>query len=102
LFGPGTIDGHWRDRVFTTELMTGIVSAPGVANPLSLMTIGALTDLGYVTNAAVADTYVLTSASASLLAQIYTFAGTIYTDELLGPRHELSRTGQITRTMSRK
>jgi hypothetical protein len=42
LFGPGTIDGHWRDRVFTTELMTGIVSAPGVANPLSLMTIGAL------------------------------------------------------------
>jgi hypothetical protein len=100
--GVGTIDGHWRESVFTTELMTGIVSAPGVANPLSLMTIGALTDLGYVTNTAVADTYVLTSASASLLAQIYTFSGTTYTDELLGPRHELSRSGQITRTMSRK
>jgi len=100
--GVGTIDGHWRESVFTTELMTGIVSAPGVANPLSLMTIGALTDLGYITNTAVADTYVLTSASASLLAQLYTFSGTIYSDELLGPRHELSRSGQITRTMSRK
>ena len=100
--GVGTIDGHWRESVFTTELMTGIVSAPGVANPLSLMTIGALTDLGYVTNTAVADHYVLTSASASLLAQLYTFSGTTYTDELLGPRHELSRSGHITRTMSRK
>ncbi len=100
--GVGTIDGHWRESIFTTELMTGIVSAPGVANPLSLMTIGALTDLGFVTNPAVADTYVLTSASASLLAQIYTFSVTTYSDELLGPRHELSRSGQITRTMSRK
>jgi hypothetical protein len=100
--GVGTIDGHWRESVFTTELMTGIVSAPGIANPLSLMTIGALTDLGYVTNTAVADNFVLTSASASLLAQIYTFSGVTYSDELLGPRHELSRSGQITRTMSRR
>ncbi len=100
--GVGTIDGHWRKSIFLSELMTGIISAPGIANPLSLMTIGALTDLGYGVNTAVADTYVLTSATSSLLAQIRPFAGEMYTDELLGPRHELSRSGQITRTMSRK
>jgi hypothetical protein len=45
--GPGTADSHWRESVLNTELMTGYISPPGVRNPLSLVTIGSLEDLGY-------------------------------------------------------
>ena len=45
--GPGTRDSHWRETVLNAEVMTGFVEAPGVRMPLSLMTIGALEDLGY-------------------------------------------------------
>jgi hypothetical protein len=45
--GPGTADGHWRESVLNTELMTGYASPPGVHMPLSLVTIGSLDDLGY-------------------------------------------------------
>lgn len=45
--GAGTVDSHWRESVLNTELMTGYISPPGVRNPLSLVTIGSLEDLGY-------------------------------------------------------
>ena len=45
--GPGTREGHWRESVLNTEVMTGFVEAPGVRMPLSLTTVGALEDLGY-------------------------------------------------------
>src|SRR2546427_12876557 len=35
--GPGTRDGHWRETVFDTELMTGFLNG-GVPNPLSVIT----------------------------------------------------------------
>jgi hypothetical protein len=45
LGGLGTAGGHWRERVFLGELMTGWVgTAP---NPLSVVTVQALHDLGY-------------------------------------------------------
>ena len=44
---PGTRDSHWRESVLNAEVMTGFVEAPGVRMPLSLMTIGALEDVGY-------------------------------------------------------
>ena len=53
--GPGTADGHWRERVFHTELMTGYLN-PG-ANPLSLETIASMGDLGYTVNYAAAEPY---------------------------------------------
>ena len=57
--GPGTADGHWRDSVFVTELMTGFVSAPGTKNPLSRVTAASLQDLGYKVDMAAADPYAL-------------------------------------------
>ena len=45
--GAGTRDGHWRESVFRSELMTGFYN-PGVANPLSAVSATALRDLGYV------------------------------------------------------
>jgi len=43
--GMGTAGGHWRERVFLGELMTGWINdAP---NPLSVVTVQALRDIGY-------------------------------------------------------
>lgn len=55
--GSGTVDAHWRETTFNTELMTGFLDAG--FNPISLMTIGALEDLGLVVNEAAADTYMI-------------------------------------------
>jgi len=43
----GSYGGHWRESVFDTELMTSIAERPGVGNPMSKITVGALEDLGY-------------------------------------------------------
>lgn len=54
--GDGTADAHWREAVFNTEIMTGFLDAN---TPISLMTIGALADLGFDVNEAAADTYMI-------------------------------------------
>lgn len=54
--GGGTVNGHWRETVFGNELMTGFINLG--TNPLSLLTIAAQEDLGYVVNYAAADAYV--------------------------------------------
>lgn len=61
--GQGTADGHWRESVFGPELMTGYAERPGVAMPISRMTVGALQDLGYSVNYAAADPYVIPAAA---------------------------------------
>jgi hypothetical protein len=55
--GPGTADSHWRETVFGPELMTGFLD-PGVPNPLSKVTVGAMADLGYTVNMLAAEPYV--------------------------------------------
>lgn len=70
--GPGTADGHWREEVFGTELMTGFAERRGVAMPISRMTIGALEDLGYTVNYAAADPYVF---PARMTSPVQMFAG---------------------------
>lgn len=53
--GPGTRNGHWREAVFRTELMSGFISAPG--NPLSRMTVASLADIGYQVDLDAAEEY---------------------------------------------
>ncbi len=55
--GPGTRDSHWRETVFKAELMTGFINN-GV-NPLSVVTISSLADLGYTVDTARADPFVV-------------------------------------------
>lgn len=91
--GPGTQDGHWRETVMTTELMTGYV-APG-ASPLSSITIGSMDDLGYTVNYTTADAY-------SISAPPFGAAGTanaIQMKEMVrtGPIRGVDRQGRITR-----
>jgi Leishmanolysin len=60
--GPGTRDGHWRNSVFRTELMTGFVDVGG--NPLSRMTVASLQDLGYVVDMNAAEPFNLPNLMA--------------------------------------
>jgi hypothetical protein len=55
--GPGTREGHWRETVFTNELMSGWVGESG--NPLSRVTVASLQDLGYVVDLDAAEAYEL-------------------------------------------
>lgn len=56
--GQGTMNSHWRESVLRNELMTGYIGAG--ANPLSLLTVRSLEDLGYTVNRAAADPFTYT------------------------------------------
>jgi hypothetical protein len=58
--GTGTFASHWRETVFSNELMTGYLNTG--ANPMSLMSIAAMADLGYTVNTAATDAYSLSAA----------------------------------------
>lgn len=53
--GEGTANGHWRDSVLGTELMTSFMS--GQRGELSIVTIASLMDLGYQVDMSQADEY---------------------------------------------
>jgi hypothetical protein len=59
--GPGTRDGHWRDKVFGNEMMTGFIAKRG--NPISRLTVAALEDMGYGVNFGNAEPYRLPGPS---------------------------------------
>ena len=90
--GQGTRDGHWRETIFVAELLTGFLNS-GVANPLSLLTIASLADLGLAVNPDGADTY----------NQVFTAPGALYRTIALGddiwrgPLYTVSPTGVIRR-----
>lgn len=60
--GEGTAGSHWRETSFGSELMTGFSEAPGVFQPLSRVSIGAMEDLGYAVDYSAADSYSLALA----------------------------------------
>ena len=54
--GPGSADSHWRESIYTNELMTPALNS-GVANPLSRSTVAQFADLGYVVNLNASEPY---------------------------------------------
>lgn len=70
--GPGTLDSHWRNSVIgPEELMDGFIDAEATQfQPMSLITIQSLADLGYVVDESQADPYFLpTTTFARRLAE---------------------------------
>jgi len=61
--GVGSVDSHWRESVFRSELMTSTIANAGVRMPFSALSIAALADLGYTTDPSVADAYTFGAAS---------------------------------------
>lgn len=55
--GSGTRDSHWRESVLVNELMTGFINAG--SNPMSMLTVRSMQDLGYTVNTANADAFFL-------------------------------------------
>jgi hypothetical protein len=66
--GAGTRDGHWRERIFGLELMTGFLNAD--VNPLSRLTVASLQDMGYEVNFDAADPYAIPSRLEVLMLGI--------------------------------
>jgi hypothetical protein len=54
--GPGTSRGHWKETVYRNELMTGFIS--GTTQPMSILTVRSLQDLGYTVDVAQAEAFV--------------------------------------------
>lgn len=59
----GSINGHWREATMGHELMTPFLDV-GVANPLSIVTIQSLADLGYRVSTESADAYTVPQPNA--------------------------------------
>jgi hypothetical protein len=55
-FGVGSLNGHWRESVFSTELMTPRLNS-SVTNPVSRVTAAAMQDIGYQVDLNAADSY---------------------------------------------
>jgi len=87
--GAGTINSHWKESVFRTELMTGFLSA-GV-NPFSTMTIQSLADMGYTVNTVPNDAYVV--PPPSLMSTVPAFS--IRMSEPRGPIAAVDENGRI-------
>ncbi|MYG80731.1 MAG: hypothetical protein F4187_02680 [Gemmatimonadetes bacterium] len=63
---PGSSEGHWREGVFETELMTPFLEPS--REPLSLVTIESLADLGYGVDLTKAESYTLSSTGLAGMA----------------------------------
>jgi leishmanolysin len=92
--GGGTIDSHWRESVFGTELMTGFLNG-GVANPLSVVTVASMGDLAYTVNYAGADPFSLVFALRASGGAAQSFGD----DILKLPIRVVDRSGRIVRVV---
>lgn len=93
-FSIGSLDGHWREEVFDTELMSTSLNAG--SNPLSVVTVGQFEDLGYEVDYDAADPYVQTFAILAPHAQ----AGPsidLSNDVWRGPLHAVDASGSARR-----
>lgn len=89
--GGGTANAHWRESVLRNELMTGYLNTG--SNPLSILTIRSLADLGYVVNTAAADNFFLSLALQAPGAPVLKLHNDLYT----GPLYRMDPRGRRTR-----
>lgn len=64
IFDTGSLDSHWRESVFGAELMSPAIDLG--FNPLSVVTVESLEDLGYVVDPSGADPYSLAAPLRAL------------------------------------
>ena len=90
-----TAEGHWRESVFDTEIMTGFAEQVGVAQPLSRVTIASMEDIGYTADRSQADDFSLSSAFIGFGTDPAD-GGTLLVDRLLRePLHVLDPDGTL-------
>lgn len=93
----GTIYAHWREATFGNELMTGYVAVG--SNPMSVLTIAALGDIGYMVNYAAAQAYTRTFTAPAPGRGTVLFLG----DDVWRGPYEIvdDRTGRVIRVVQR-
>ena len=97
--GAGTADAHWRESVFFNEVMTGFVNSRatvpvGIMNPLSVMSIQSLADVGYIVNPLAADPFASPGVAASRVkSQLNVDASQSPWEIVQPPLFELSKSG---------
>lgn len=89
--GGGTANSHWRESVLLNELMTGYLNAG--SNPLSVLTVGALADMGYRVDPTAADAFSLTISVRQDADRVLHLRN----DEYNGPRYTVDRSGRRSR-----
>lgn len=93
-FGPGTARAHWKESIFKSEIMTGIIS--GTVRPLSLTTVRSMADLGYVVNGAAADAFNISTQPTLRAGQAVGPSFELKNDIIRVPRRYIDeRTGQV-------
>lgn len=90
--GPGSINSHWRESVLGNELMTPFINTG--SNPLTVMTVLSLRDLGYEVNAAAADPLFMADILADRVMGPRLFLGD---DIERGPLYTVDRAGRSRR-----
>ena len=92
--GPGTRNSHWRETVFKAELMTGFLN--NGANPLSIVTVTSLADLGYTVDTGEADPFAIVPPFT--LPPTATLAAAMLFDDIWrGPLFEADSAGFVRR-----
>ena len=74
--GSGTRDSHWRESVFTSELMTGWASG---GLQMSRVTVASLADIGYVVNLNAADAFTPSTTATGFLVAGNSSSAALYT-----------------------
>lgn len=90
--GPGTADGHWRESVLSTELMTGFIDTGGT-NRLSAITVESLLDMGYTVDSNSADPF--SFGSGGLRAGAAVPAIPLGDDVIRGQVYVVDRNGRV-------
>ena len=95
--GPGTRNSHWRETVFKNELMTGFLN--NGANPLSIVTVRALADMGYTVDAGQADAFAIVPPFT--LPSMVSGSGVLLDDGWNGPLFSIDEQGNVRRVPRR-
>ena len=94
--GYGTADAHWRESVFTNEMMTGYVATG--ENPLSVVTIASLQDEGYEVDLSKADAFSI----LALLRMGPSKTMKLHKDIIGGPIRIINKQGKVVGTYRSK
>lgn len=89
--GVGSKFSHWRESLFTNELMTPFLTAG--ATPMSAMTVQSLADLGYVVSTSATQPF--TVSGSFLRASLIADAPVVAFAEPTRPRYQVTERGEL-------
>jgi hypothetical protein len=95
-FGGGTRCSHWDEAFFDNELMTGFLGGvtSATVNPLSILTIASLEDLGYEVDNTQAEPYSIPACSPTCGALTSSASQTPW-EVILSPKGYIGKDGKI-------